>query len=187
MTAGLLELGEIMIVGAHRRLESISQNVANLTTTGYRRTASFQQTMNVGAASDHVPTDFAHGALRATGRTFDIALASDGFFAVRGEDGAYYTRDGQFTRDPQGRLINEQGFALQSADGGDVTVSAAAIEILEDGTVLDDGVPVSRVGVFALAPEARLNRVTGSYFQTSAEAMVEVETPLVRLSDPRHR
>jgi flagellar basal-body rod protein FlgF len=180
VTTGLLELGEIMVAGAQRRLETTSHNVANLSTPGFKRRVSFQETTNNTAASLQFSTDFAPSAMRVTGQQFDIAIASNGFFRLRGENGVYYTRSGQFARDGEGRIVDGQGLALQTADGLDLVVSGASVEILEDGVVIDNGAPVARLGVFELTPDARLERISGAHFSAADASMQSVAQPLLR-------
>jgi flagellar basal-body rod protein FlgF len=180
VTTGLLELGEIMVAGAQRRLETTSHNVANLSTPGFKRRVSFQQTTDNIATSLQFSTDFAPSAIRMTGQQFDIAIASNGFFRLRGENGVYYTRSGQFARDGEGRIVDGQGLVLQTADGLDLVVSGAEVEILEDGVVIDNGAPVARLGVFEIAPDAQLERISGAYFSAGDESMQSVAQPLLR-------
>jgi flagellar basal-body rod protein FlgG len=180
--AGLIELGEIMVVGAQRRLETASHNVANLTTPGYRKGVAFHETLanEATANGNSFSTDFTTGALRATGQPFDLALSSEGFFCIRGDNGVYYTRSGQFARDAEGRIVDGRGFVLQTADGQDLVVGAQNVEILADGVVLEGGVPVARIGVFATAPQSRLERIGGAYFSAPPDGMHDVASPLVR-------
>lgn len=182
MNGGLLELGEIMVSGAQRRLELVSQNVSNLTTPGYRKGVSFENSLahQAHGAELVVSTDFTPGSQRITGQPFDLALSSVGFFRVRGEDTVYYTRAGQFTRDAEGRLVDAQGLALQTADGQDLIVRGNNAEILADGAVLEAGVPIARVGVFEAAPDAALSRMGGAYFVMADNGAREVASPLVR-------
>lgn len=180
MTAGLLELGEIMVAGAQRRLESVSQNVANITTPGYRKGVAFSDVIANGANSLAFSTDHTTGALRVTGQPFDLAITGAGFFRVRGEDGVYYTRSGQFTRDADGRVVDAQGMVLQTADGQDLVLTNTRMEVAQDGAVLEDGVPIARVGLFECAPDTALQRISGAYFAAPAEAMQDVATPLLR-------
>jgi flagellar basal-body rod protein FlgF len=177
---GLLELAEIMVVSAQRRLETTSHNVANLTTPGFKRRVSFQETANHLVAALQFSTDFASSTMRVTGQPFDLAIASDGFFRLRGEHGVYYTRGGQFTRDAEGRIVDGQGLALQTADGNDLVVAGSNVEVLDDGVVLDNGAPVARLGVFELAPEATLERISGAYFSASEDVMLAADAPSLR-------
>jgi flagellar basal-body rod protein FlgF len=180
VTAGLIELGEIMVAGAQRRLETVSQNVANLTTPGYRKGVSFSEAIANSANPLALSTDFASGALRVTGQPLDLAITGAGFFRVRGDDGVYYTRSGQFTQDAEGRVVDGQGLVLQTADGQDLVLTGARIEITEDGAVLEDGVPVARVGLFECAPEMSLQRIGGAYFAAPSETMQDVAAPMLR-------
>jgi flagellar basal-body rod protein FlgF len=182
MTRGLLELGEVMVTAAQRRLETVAQNVTNLTTSGFRTGVSFQDSIvsEAQAGTLSVSTDFSQGSMRATGEMFDLALASGGFFRVRGESGVYYTRAGQFSRDGEGYLIDAQGMRLQSADGADIVVGASPIEVTSDGVVVEDGVPIARIGVYEALPDVELARFAGAYFSAPEGAMADVSAPVVR-------
>lgn len=179
MTGGLVELGEILLAAAQQRLGVVSRNIANLTTPGYRGGLSFQAVIELEArqAPLSVSTNFQSGTLQATGRSLDLAMSGPGFFMVRGAEAAYFTRNGQFERAADGRLVNSQGLALQSIDGDDIIVSSSAIEVLNDGMVLDDGVPVARIGVFDVgsAPIAS----GGAFLSADPAAITEVAMPVV--------
>jgi flagellar basal-body rod protein FlgF len=150
MPNGLLEIGEIMLSVSQQRLNAVSENVANATTPGFKASEPFAALLTAGASapalSQHINP--AQGALRATGRNLDLAIAGEGFFRVSGGGEALYTRAGAFERDEDGRLVDAQGRALQSSEGGDVIVSSSEVEILTDGIVLDGGAPITRIGVF---------------------------------------
>lgn len=103
--------------------------------------------------------------MKQTGSPFDIAISGDGYFLVR-RDGQYLlTRAGSFSRGAEGVLQNDDGLVLQLAGGSDATVESDAIEILGDGTILDRGAPVGRIGIYAAPADAAgrgsLIRVTG--------------------------
>ncbi len=56
---------------------------------------------------------FEQGPTQVTNGLFDVAISGDGFFAVQRPDGQIaYTRDGNFTLDGQGRLVNKSGFPV---------------------------------------------------------------------------
>jgi flagellar basal-body rod protein FlgG len=184
LATGLLELGEILLTTSERRLEVVSRNVANTTTPGFKAGKAFEETLahrvSDGAASLAVATDFAQGALRRTGGAFDLAISGAGFFMVRSEAGTYYTRAGQFERSVDGRLKSSQGLALQTEDGGDLIVTSARPEILEDGTVLEDGLPVARIGVFQSTGARPPQAIGGTLFLASEADMQTAASPLVR-------
>ena len=91
-------------------VQVISNNIANMRTTGYKKQrAAFQDLIY-----DHVRRVGAQGTLSPTGNDLDIAVRGDGMFKIQMPDGTFaYTRDGSFTTDQQGRIVNAQGNLLQ--------------------------------------------------------------------------
>ncbi len=70
-------------------------------------------------------TDFSQGGLEQTNNNFDLALDGKGFFIVNTPDGIAYTRKGNFHLDPNNRLVDENGNAVQSPQGGgDVVIQS---------------------------------------------------------------
>ncbi|HET7493573.1 MAG TPA: flagellar basal-body rod protein FlgG [Bradyrhizobium sp.] len=120
-------------------VQVISNNIANLRTTGFKRqTASFQDLIyehirRVGAqASDQgtilpvgidigggvktvgTPRQMTQGTLSQTGNDLDLAITGEGFFKILMPDGTFqYTRDGTFQMDATGRIVNAQGNPVQ--------------------------------------------------------------------------
>ncbi len=120
-------------------VQVISNNIANMRTTGYKKQrAAFQDLIydhvrRIGAqASDQgtilpvgidigggvktvgTPRLMGQGTLSPTGNDLDIAVRGEGFFKIQMPDGTFaYTRDGSFTTDQQGRIVNAQGNLLQ--------------------------------------------------------------------------
>lgn len=120
-------------------VQVISNNIANVRTTGYKKQrAQFQDLLyehvqRVGAqASDQgtvlpvgidigggvktvgTPRLMTQGTQTPTGGDLDIAIRGEGYFKIQMPDGTYtYTRDGSFTTDGTGRVVNAQGNPLQ--------------------------------------------------------------------------
>jgi flagellar basal-body rod protein FlgG len=120
-------------------VQVISNNIANLRTTGYKKQrAAFQDLIydhvrRVGAqASDQgtvlpvgvdigggvktvgTPRMMTQGTLSPTGNDLDVAVRGEGFFKIQLPDGSFaYTRDGSFQMDAQGRIVNAQGNPVQ--------------------------------------------------------------------------
>ena len=168
--SGLIESATAILTGSQRRLEVAAHNVANISTPGYKRQIGFSQLLapnfpdiapQQGFA---VRRDFAAGKLSATSNPLDIAIGGDGMFQLRAGDSFIYTRQGQFSRAADGTLVTPQGYVLQQAGGGDLVLDDGAVSILEDGTVLDDGVPVARLTAYAIDDTATLTPVGESYF-----------------------
>jgi len=116
------------------RMEVIANNLANINTTGFKRDRVFVRMLQESSAVrpdgradlTGVDTqryiDLSSGALRETGNPFDLALASDGFFAVDTPRGVRLTRNGNFTLNSDGTLVNAEGYAVLGSGGGRIQI-----------------------------------------------------------------
>jgi flagellar basal-body rod protein FlgF len=159
---------------AQRRVEIAAQNLANVTTPGYKRRIAFSSLLRSPVPNDdampivNTAIDHQTGKVTRTGSPTDLAIAGPGYFAMRAHDGVIYTRQGQFTRDREGRLVNAQGAALQLTDGNDVIVKSAAFEVRRDGTVIENGERVGQIAVFVPHDEKAVQEITGGFREGSA-------------------
>lgn len=128
---------------AMARQDTLAQNLANLSTPGYRaETTAFRAVPLAGsptrvfALETTTGADFSSGPITQTGRNLDIALNGPGWIAVEGRDGREaYTRNGSFQVSAEGILQTAGGLNVLS-DGGPMAIPAgAAIRIEADGTV----------------------------------------------------
>jgi flagellar basal-body rod protein FlgG len=140
------------------RMTVVSQNLANVNTTGYKRArVMFEDLLyqnvvqsggltseqseaptglNLGTGVRVVATDkqFSQGNLITSNNALDVAIQGRGFFEILLPDGSLaYTRDGTFQLDPDGQLVTSSGFALQP--GITVPPGAQSITIGVDGVV----------------------------------------------------
>ncbi len=140
------------------QLDVISHNLANVSTTGYKRANAvfedlmYQNLRQVGSnTSDQsqLPTglhlglgvrtvatsrSFSQGTIQQTSNNLDVAIQGNGFFQITQPDGSNaYTRDGSFQVDNQGRLVTAGGLAV--ANGVTVPANAKNVAIAADGTV----------------------------------------------------
>jgi len=113
-------------------LNVISNNIANVSTTGFKKSKVefqdmfYQVPKSVGADSggNILPTGiqvgtgtqvvstskvFTQGQVSQTGEQLDVAIVGDGFFRITGPDGDLFTRDGAFKVGPNGEVTNSQG------------------------------------------------------------------------------
>lgn len=181
---GIPQVASIVLSNASRSIDVSAQNIANMTTSGYKRRVAFSRILEGANPAGGVPdlsssTDFSSGKLVETGRPYDLAVLGDGFFVVRTvSQKLLYTREGQFSRDAEGRLATAGGLVLQAEGGGDILVRGDEISIGADGAVLEAGRPIGRVAVVALPASAE--RAEGGAFAAAAGEVQPLSAPVIR-------
>lgn len=156
------------------RMNSISNNLANVNTTGYKKDQlAFKDTF-VMFAHDQImepvatvrskklfpepihiakprlavsKTDFTQGSLKITGGPLDVALNGEGFFKVQTPDGEYVTRNGHFRQTADGQLVTEQGWPVMGTGGPITLPPGSRVSIDEAGQVLADDAVVGQLQV----------------------------------------
>jgi flagellar basal-body rod protein FlgG len=127
------------MIAQELNVQVISNNIANMRTTGYKRQRAefqdllYEQIRRVGTqTSDQgnilpaglelgsgvktvgTPRVMSQGNLLPTDRQLDVAVRGEGFFKITLPDGrTAYTRDGSFELDAQGRIVTAQGNVVQ--------------------------------------------------------------------------
>lgn len=119
------------------------------------------------------------GHLDSTGSALDLAISGPGLFQLKDGEAIVYSRQGQFRRLEDGRVANAQGHVLQQAGGGDLIVGSSAVEILADGTVIEDEHPIGRIALYAPEEGVTLEPLSGSLFAARGE-VAEVDQPQLR-------
>lgn len=154
------------------RLNVISNNIANLNTTGFKKDQmSFEQYMKQLDTSSLYPgqyktvpidvlavsrsIDLSAGAPVKTGNVLDIAVMGDGFFVVNTDKGPRYTRAGSFQLSTENAIITPQGYRVQG-NGGDITIDPEKSNIVIDSTgkITQDWDELSTLQIVNIPPEA---------------------------------
>lgn len=153
-----LHIARTGLDSAQSQLDVISNNLANVSTNGYKRTRaifqdllyqnirqpgaqSSQQTqvpvgLQLGTGAKLVSTEKIHtqGNLTRTDNSLDFAINGNGFFQVLLPDGTIgYTRDGAFQKDNTGQLVTSDGYPLQPS----ITLpeNTTSVTVSNDGVV----------------------------------------------------
>lgn len=123
-----------------------SNNLANISTTGFRADLAAARSMPLFGGSGH-PTrvysmtekpgiDFKQGSMSTTGRDLDIAIAGKGFLSVQAPDGnEAYTRAGDLKTDSAGVLQTGAGHVVLGESGPITIPEHAKVDIGKDGTI----------------------------------------------------
>ena len=148
------------ILAEERKLSIVTNNISNVNTVGYKSSnADFAEFLSPKAVSAinsgedkplidkaypvtlNTYTDMSQGALKKTGNRLDLAIRGGGYFVVQTPDGIKYTRNGAFSLNQTGELVNQEGFPVMSTNkkpiflnerGSNITITDSGIINLTD-------------------------------------------------------
>lgn len=172
-----------------RRLDILTNNLANLNTSGFKReipvfSSVLAQQADAGsetglpqsrleyvnaAFNQDNQVDFKEGAMHATGDKLDVAIEGDAFFVVRSpRDGKdYYTRSGGFGLNNKGEMITADGNVLLDSQGAGqpLVINGTDVKINEQGNVVVDGVSIGTIRLVRFQDRQNLRKVGAGNFQ----------------------
>lgn len=173
------------------RLATISHNLANATTPGFKKDitvsrpfveylqtygATGPQTLATTVPVPGTVIDYKAGSLRYTGGPLDVAIEGDGFFELQTDQGPMYTRQGNFQIDARGRMVTAEGTPL----AGDITVTTGQPRIDQQGKVWDDDKVVGQIRVVAFERPIALQKVGSGLFMAPAAGTGQPQDSRVR-------
>ncbi len=127
------------INAGQQQINVVANNVANINTTAYKAAnmtfeTLYSNTISYGSAATKdgggtnpkqiglgvkiggITRDFSSGSFINTGRDMDLMISGNGYFVVQDAEGKlYYTRDGIFTTDSDGNIVNQSGMKVVAA------------------------------------------------------------------------
>ena len=163
------------LVTAQQRMDILSNNVANVSTPGFKEILATQEdvgfdvgltfgdgawtglgSMALGTMTTGVTVNRVQGPVLDTGLRTDFAINGDGLFAVGTPTGLAYTRAGDFVCDATGTLTTEAGYPVLDTQGRPITVpEGTAFQVTPDGTITGTGQRIALVQF----PETGLRRL----------------------------
>ena len=159
-------------IALEKRLETVSANMANVNTTGYR--AEGVSFSSVLSKAGEKPASFvttgteyitrSQGGTERTDNPYDVAIQGDGWFGIQTPDGTAYTRDGRFKVTSEGQLQTLNGYPVLDAGGAAMLLEAnsGAPQIAADGMITQSGHQVGAIGLFSIPDTAKLTRYDNS-------------------------
>lgn len=169
-------------------LDTAANNLANAGTSGFRAQRDYfrgivssglsagEQRSQVGESVNGYGVlggsmpDYGQGPLATTSNPLDLALNGQGFFAIQTKQGVRYTRDGEFSRSPDGQIQTSTGEPVLDGKMKPITLPSGPVEVAADGTVSVAAGIVGKVGVFNFAAPGSLSMEGANRFVAAAGA-----------------
>ncbi|WP_374391169.1 flagellar hook-basal body complex protein [Tabrizicola sp.] len=175
--------------GLMREMGVVANNIANSSTTGFRRegvvfsefVAALDEDPSLSmahASGRHV--DLSQSTIGQTGGQFDFAIQGEGFFLIDTPQGQRLTRAGSFTPNESGELVTPDGYRLLDAGGAPIFIppDAKGVGMSADGTLSAGGQPIAQVGLWQPSDPLSLQHQSGTMFAASGVEPAEGATVL---------
>jgi flagellar basal-body rod protein FlgG len=148
MNGGIYSAAAGMLTSAER-LNVISNNLANVNTTGFKSDVPFEQVIRFlregpypgkdqpilgGTVLDHKP-----GPIRQTGRKLDLAIAEKGFFEVKSNNQKFYTRNGALYLNSKKELVTGEGLPVMDKFDKEIKMIGKDFYFSKNGDLFIDG------------------------------------------------
>jgi flagellar basal-body rod protein FlgF len=165
----------------------VANNLANANTTGFKQQAAFsrayldylkndqgQPFVNERIKTDEVWTNFGQGALVKTNNDLDLALEGKGFFALETPGGVRYTRNGSFTLNESGELVDQQGNHVLGQQGK-IKLNKERITVTPDGFLSQEGGMVDRLKIVNFQEPVQLSPVGYNLYKPSETVKIDTK------------
>jgi flagellar basal-body rod protein FlgF len=109
-----------------------------------------------------------------------LAIFGPGLLQLRAGEDLVFARGGSFRPIDGGLLADAAGRVLQQAGGGDLVTGGGAVEILDDATVLEDGLPIGTLAMIEAEREADIASLGGSLFAVASDKVGDAASSQLR-------
>jgi len=188
----MISLIEASMLTDVRRLDVISNNLANASTPGFKRDIAITQAfgelltsnMQLQGAQRSFPdpseimdsmttriTDHQPGSLRPTGNALDIAIEGDGFLVLQGPEGPLYSRSGALSLDDSGRLIGSNGYPVLGHQG-EIRLTEVNPRIDGEGAIFEDDENVGSLRLERFEHPEHLQKIGNGMYEAGAQSPV---------------
>lgn len=173
------------LVSRTQALDTIANNLANVSTTGFRATHNVFSSMLTQTGADQISMlnqdandydllsktqlDTSQGSLVNTNNPLDFAIEGAGYFAVQTASGVQFTRGGTFRVTAQHQLVTGEGDPVLGPTGP-ILLPPGPISVTSDGTIAVNGATAGRFRVVEFPPNVQLTSSGKSYYTAPASA-----------------
>ncbi len=182
-------------VAIEKNLEVVSNNLANASTSGFKKEKSVfseyihkykqsdipekmeeyytQQDKSFTELSDTY-NDHSQGSFRQTDNPLDLAIEGSGFFKVKKGEELFLQRSGEFTVDNEGYITDADGAYLLNENQEPIIVDRnAGVNIREDGMIVQGEDEVGRIALFDVNDTRWLTNKYGTRYTLDENSGVE--------------
>lgn len=196
----ILQTGRTGLDSIQKKMDTIAHNIANVQTVGYKSldvqfgdlvydqvanrgipqtTEAREKPIEIGTGSrvKSLMHRFKQGILQETSNSLDLAIEGEGFFGIQSENGVVYlTRNGAFSLDADGNLVDSKGnhlvleiyLPLSQFSAEDIAIDERGI--LTSTNQAGQNVEIGRIPLFNVPDKAMLNSVGENYFTAATQA-----------------
>ena len=140
-----------------KAIDVTAQNTANVNSTGYKAQLADLQVTSGTNFSDLISgvelaksTDLKQGSAKITSNPTDLALLTQGWFAVNKNGAVHLTRNGQFLVDETGMLVTQTGFPVITSSGYATGLDASSLKISDKGQIFSQGQMVDQFVIYQI-------------------------------------
>ena len=169
-----------------RQLDVIANNLANVRTSGYKsESMMFEEFLMPTARVDDMTgqdqnlsyvidsglaRDFTTGMFETTGNELDVALEGEGWMVVETPAGERYTRNGEFSLNSEGELVNSSGHRVLG-DGGPIVFTSedTSIVIAADGIISSSSGEKGKLRIVEFEIMSSLSKEGENLYSSSTE------------------
>lgn len=165
------------------QLDYISNNIANANTHGYKSMRVFYNSMDASTVTfnPEMVVDYSPGSIHRTDNKLDAAINGEGFFVIQSGAETTYTRQGNFTIDKDGNLMNSDGWLVLGKSGKPIKLPDGTVNINENGAIAVDDVQVDTLKIVNFKNPQFLEKIDGCLFRDTGNAgLTEKDNPIVR-------
>jgi len=172
-----------------RRMEIISNNIANVSTPGFKSSrpvfnaftgedeSGNEMLLNTSVSMYDSYVNFSAAPLLETGSKLDFAIEGVGFFTVMTPDGPMYTRNGKFTLNQDKKLVTTEGYPVMGR-GGEIEVGGKDgnpdISVESDGSVFVDRAFVDVIKIVDFADKKYIRNYGKNLYMNTREGSGEI-------------
>ncbi len=192
--AGYIDLS--LQMGLRRQMDVVANNVANLSTTGFKSSSLMFLEQMTKAPRTHVEgisprlsmvvdaatyRDTSEGSFVKTDNQLDVALQGDGYMVVQAGDGPRYTRAGGMQLNSDRQLCDRNGFPI-SGSGGPITIPPGDndITINASGTVSTKSGVQGQLQLVRFANNQNLTAASGGTYKTTDAPLPAADTTVIQ-------